>query len=303
MNENLKIDEEFKNLIPPLSNDEKHLLEQSLIEEGCREAICIWNGYIIDGHNRYEICKRLNIPFSVRTIPLTDRDEVVSWICANQLGRRNISEATKRYLIGKRYEAEKKAEAKNEVGINQYTRRSSNADSNSTAHRLGDEYHVSHQTVLKYGAYAKAIDDLNEKSPDLGAQVLNGNIKIAHNNLLRLSRMKQKSIDKIESQMTGSNKAYIKYSEARDEIGSGKKAGLKVETIPEVTVKQMPEYDPDAELASLSFTVPSWVSSMERVIRITDLSKCSNQAKSKALDTLLNLKETADQLLDAIIGD
>ena len=52
----LQIDDEFASLIPPLTADELSRLEQSIIKEGCREAIITWNNIIVDGHNRYHIC-------------------------------------------------------------------------------------------------------------------------------------------------------------------------------------------------------------------------------------------------------
>ena len=103
----LLIDPEFRDLIPALQESERKILEENLIKEGCRDPIAIWNGVILDGHNRYEICTRLGIPFEVRERHFDNREEAIIWICANQLGRRNISEETRRYLIGKRYEAEK----------------------------------------------------------------------------------------------------------------------------------------------------------------------------------------------------
>ena len=59
----LRIDPEFKAIIPPLQSDERALLEQSIRAEGCRDAIVVWDGTIIDGHNRYEICSRFDVPF------------------------------------------------------------------------------------------------------------------------------------------------------------------------------------------------------------------------------------------------
>ena len=61
----LKIDQEFKDLIPALSVDEVLNLEQSLLNEGCRDALVTWNGYLIDGHNRYAICTAHNLPYKV----------------------------------------------------------------------------------------------------------------------------------------------------------------------------------------------------------------------------------------------
>ena len=75
----LKIDEDFKNLIRPLSQDEYLQLEANLLLDGCREPITTWNGIIVDGHNRYEICKKHNIPFNVQPKEFDCREEVIIW--------------------------------------------------------------------------------------------------------------------------------------------------------------------------------------------------------------------------------
>ena len=103
----LKINENFKRLIPPLLSEELQQLEQNLVRDGCREPLCVWNDTLIDGHNRYEICTRLQLPFIIRRIHFESAEEVTAWICANQLGRRNITDETRKYLIGKRFEMEK----------------------------------------------------------------------------------------------------------------------------------------------------------------------------------------------------
>lgn len=89
----LKVDEEFKALIPPLSGEERAGLEKSIIEEGCRDSIVTWQGVIVDGHNRYEICTAHGIPFNVIEKDFADRDEAHDWIIDNQCSRRNISDA------------------------------------------------------------------------------------------------------------------------------------------------------------------------------------------------------------------
>ena len=43
MIQQLIIDPEFRDLIPPLSAQELENLEESLLREGCREPIVIWN--------------------------------------------------------------------------------------------------------------------------------------------------------------------------------------------------------------------------------------------------------------------
>ena len=80
------INEKFRTLIPPLNKAEYTELEKSLIKEGCREPLITWNGYLIDGHNRYEICTRLNIKYKVANMPFESEEDAISWICSNQLG-------------------------------------------------------------------------------------------------------------------------------------------------------------------------------------------------------------------------
>ena len=86
----IRIDEEFRDLIPPLTDDEKQGLEKSLLEEGCRDALIVWGDVLIDGHNRYEICTKHNIPFTTLSMEFESRDDVKIWMMQNQLARRNL---------------------------------------------------------------------------------------------------------------------------------------------------------------------------------------------------------------------
>ena len=40
-------------------------------------------------------------------LPFESREEVLAWICKNQLGRRNLTPEQKYYLMGKQYESRK----------------------------------------------------------------------------------------------------------------------------------------------------------------------------------------------------
>lgn len=91
MNE-IKIDSEFKSLIPPLTSDEYSGLEESILAEGCRDALVLWGDTLIDGHNRYEICQKYGIPYDTTEMELRNRDEAKLWIYKNQLSRRNLND-------------------------------------------------------------------------------------------------------------------------------------------------------------------------------------------------------------------
>ena len=118
--EKLKIDNEFKNLLPPLTSDEYSQLEKEIIEEGgIHDPILVWNGYIVDGHNRYEICNKNGIKITKvetkKSLIGKEKSAVMDWIINHQTGRRNL---TKSQLV-KAYasvEEQLKREAKERQG-------------------------------------------------------------------------------------------------------------------------------------------------------------------------------------------
>lgn len=100
----LMIDEEFKNLIPPLACDEIKQLEENIISEGCRDPLVAWKGFIVDGHNRYEICTRNKIQYKVVERHFENRSAVILWMIDNQFGRRNLADIDRIALARKREE-------------------------------------------------------------------------------------------------------------------------------------------------------------------------------------------------------
>jgi hypothetical protein len=90
--EQIKIDPIFKALIPPLSDDEFFRLEENLIADGCRDPLVVWDGILIDGHNRFEICTKHNIRFDTKDMEFKNHDDAKEWMLWNQLGRRNLTD-------------------------------------------------------------------------------------------------------------------------------------------------------------------------------------------------------------------
>ena len=95
MKTDLKIDEEFKTLIPPLATEEYKGLEESIVNEGCRDPLVVWDDTILDGHNRYEICMKHGLIFSKIEKNFDNKDLAKLWILKNQFGRRNLTDGWK----------------------------------------------------------------------------------------------------------------------------------------------------------------------------------------------------------------
>lgn len=309
--ETLIIDSEFESLLAPLTKKEYEQLEENIRREGCLEPLTTWNGIIIDGHNRYKICHKHHIPFKSRPTAFTNRDEVIAWICATQLGRRNISEETKKYLIGKQYETEKIIGARNAEGINQHTSSAKQTSTpkkviaipshNKTAHEIGKEYNISHNTVYKYGIYAKALDVIQKKCPEIAKRILSGKIKTSHDNLLALSKLSEKELDNLMKYLSEETDGLISYSDIRHELQWKplKKVSKPPAPIPQssIPIKQLPKYDPDAEISSITLTIPAWISSLQRAMNMIHFDTSTPGSKEKLLIQLQNLKNIIDEMM------
>ncbi len=104
----IKIDPEFRDIIPALTSAEFEQLEKNLLAEGCREKIILWNGFVIDGHNRYTICDEHDIAFEIHNMDhFEDRHAVIDWMIQNQIGKRNLTGGTISYLRGLKLKREK----------------------------------------------------------------------------------------------------------------------------------------------------------------------------------------------------
>lgn len=89
----ITINEELRSLIDPLADIEYAALERSLRQEGCRDALVLWNDILIDGHNRYAICRKLDIPFkTVQNTSFSSIEDVQLWVIENNLARRSVSD-------------------------------------------------------------------------------------------------------------------------------------------------------------------------------------------------------------------
>lgn len=179
----LIIDPEFRDKIPPLTEDEFTLLEENILSDGAVfSPLIVWDGTILDGHNRYEIIqKHPELTYAIHKLSFANRYEALSWICKNQLGRRNLTPQQKKYLIGQRYEAEKMAHggdrksttAKSTVQNEQLKPKNAAV----TRQRIAEDIGSSESYVMRAGWYAQGVDAAEEALPGIKQEILTGAIK------------------------------------------------------------------------------------------------------------------------------
>jgi len=167
----IEIKEEFKKLIPALTKEEYKQLEDNCLEEGIREKIILWNNYIIDGHNRYNIAKQWNLEFETESKNFSSEEAVKEWMILNQFGRRNLSNY-QRSVLALELEEVFKEKAKNKQGIRNDLTSSKSLEEVRTHKELEKVAQVSHETVRK-------VKKIQEKAPEeVKAKLRTGEVSI-----------------------------------------------------------------------------------------------------------------------------
>lgn len=185
-----KIDPEFENKIPPIGADEFRQLEENILTaREIYEPLVVWNETLVDGHNRWKVLQRhsdVTIKWRVRHMDFPDKWAAFEWMCKNQLGRRNLTDEQRTYMIGKMYEARKKTVGGQSGNDNAVKRSAQNGPIVSTADKkkhgvsgeLAIELNIGRNTVRRAEKFTKGVDALREVSPEAADKVLEGKSKI-----------------------------------------------------------------------------------------------------------------------------
>lgn len=271
MLQKLKVNEEFKNLIPPLTEEERTELEKSLLMFGCRDKIIIWNDIIIDGHNRYEICTRNDIKFEVLKMDydFENEEEVKQWIIKNQFARRNISSYQRSLLALQLKESISKKAKENKVA---------------------------------------AIEKARENNPKNSTELFSQKSAKTEKTIIEESE-KETFQDEMEYQedVSGFVETVINPIDTREEIA--KIAGVshdtihKVETIENEAPKVIKDAAKDSQISvNKAYNITKEVKDLEEEKKESKATELLNQqydAKSKQID---KEKKIADKIADAIFG-
>lgn len=196
-NENIKqritILDELKDLIQPLQKDEFEGLETNILANGCKDSLVIWQTteqkvnpssetdlelfVLVDGHNRYLICQKHNLPFNIVLMFFETILDVRNYMLDLQMGRRNLSPTQMAYYRGLRYNAEK------------LTIKESNFLAEGvelkTSEKIAQQFKVDEKTIRRDGDFASGLEKLDI---DFRKQVLAGEVKIPKKVIQQLSK-------------------------------------------------------------------------------------------------------------------
>jgi len=170
------IDNEFQNLIRPLSGEERKELQESLSICGLLMPLVVWRhegkNILVDGHNRLSLWKEFDgfgdFEFKTQELRFGNRDKVKEWIIKNQLGRRNLSPDDYKLLVGMLYNQRKKGahdggKGKPRTG----DQNDPHSKNDKTAEVVAAETGVSPATVKRAGKLATAVEAIQAAEPEL----------------------------------------------------------------------------------------------------------------------------------------
>ena len=197
--EKLVIDPEFESVIPPLTQIEYDQLKKNILEDQeVYHPIIVWGLTIIDGHKRYKILQENpQIPFRTRKLEFADRYEALAWICKNQIGRRNLSDAQMTILIGRQFEAEKMTHGGVRISSKEVARPQNEvllSGQNRTAKRIAEEHGISRATVERSGEYVKALDIAKEYDANIERDILAGGINPSKKDVIHIGRVPKEEV-------------------------------------------------------------------------------------------------------------
>ena len=293
-------DFEFEHLLPPYTKEEYIRREQELVYHGCLRPIETWHKVILYDYLNYKICKQWDIPFETKELSFSSRYEAMFYACKKIMEMQDLNGVYTRYLIGKAFLCMKK------IMVDVYAGRKENPfpDTDSVLYSKTDRsrtsiiasaiFDVSPKTISAYGSYAKALDQLLQKTPDIAEEIFTKKLILSVDNTIQMSKMQPSDIIVICNHIKNHKDTRLLHSEMQRRLENKKvtavpkkKRKLKVDA----EIKNMPQFDPDAEINSLGLTIPMWVSSMKRTMDIADFGSASVKALSNLEEKLSNLRD------------
>jgi hypothetical protein len=274
--------EELSDFIVPLNKEEREQLEQNILLEGCRDPLTLWENenslVLVDGHNRFDICKRNNIEFKVHTKEFEDLEEVKEWMINNQLGRRNLTQDQVSYYRGLKYEGLKKKK-----GGYAYVESKGQNDL-STSEKLAGEFKVSESTIKRDAKFATGLELIGKSNPNLKNKILSGEVKVKKSDIQTLSQL----VDKENLKIVNEADIYNKAKQIRNETISQIEKELK-----EVNEKRVEEAQ-----EVLKQSDPLFLEKDERIQRIkANIISAINIAINKRdHDAIIKIKKLIDRL-------
>ena len=273
--EQLVVTDKLKNIITPLGKEEFQQLHDNIVEEGCREPLIVWEKkgkyILVDGHNRYQICTRHNIPFQVVTRKFKDQDEVISWMINNQLGRRNLNKDQISYYRGLKYENMKRGRG----GYGNVLSKGQNEPLTATI--LARHFKTSESTIKRDAKFARGLDRIGNSNQKLKMDILSGFVKVKKSDVILFADVENRLTRSIRNEADLCNRAKI----LRNELLSDLENKLQEE-------KEQKIREAQQKLQQMEPVFSNWQDRVQKVKGriLSSINRAIEDRDAKALDQL-----------------
>ena len=170
--------------------------------------------------------------------------------------------------------------------------------------QLGDTFGYTGKSIKNLALFSGVIDRIINLLPDIAADILNGKTRLAEKNIYALAKLDFVEISAVMERLENETlPAKIIIEEQKALRKKTRRPGRPKRIIinaPRASVKDTPAYDPDAQLNALSYTIPSWVSMIERTFSSSEFNNISANARDRLsieLQKLTDAAETVSALL------
>lgn len=309
MKQVLQIDPEFKRLSVPLSLQEEHKLENSLIRVGCKEPIAVWHGCILDGHKRYEVCSYEEIEYETVQMDFATREEAIIWVCKKRMETLTPDDVMYKYLGGRRYACEKiraqaiRKERKKqelEAGGQPHT---GTAASGRVSIPLAQELGINRTTIEKYGTFAESMEQIASKDPLMFDVICQGKAVMSYAKISHLAKSEVSKVVSTRRKFLKEENTKMRCRASRKTIKAEQSQKNRSECVIlplEMGIKEMPAFDPDMEFRGLTLTIPTWMNAISRSRTKTNVAMVSESTKKQLAAALRKLEEQIMQTLEVI---
>lgn len=170
-----RIDPELNDVLPELSNADYKALERSLLTEGYKGApIMVWGDVIVDGHNRYKICKKHNIPYEVKSVEFESKEEAIVWMVRQQLGRRSLTTLQRIEIVEKYRPFYKDKAKKNQLSGLKQNQSTVSQNSSKRTEPIDVRAELAKDADVSTDTYSKGVKILESGNEELINETLSG---------------------------------------------------------------------------------------------------------------------------------
>lgn len=255
----LRIDPEFRDKIPALTDAEFTQLRENILADGeVYEPLVVWNGVIVDGHNRWKIVQEnwelLKDKYHIKEMDFADKWAAFAWMFKNQLGRRNIQAKDRDILIDGLMEARKKSHgASDGFRGNQHTLVKDQSGhlpkDGSTRRAVAKELGVGQGTVQRAQELGRGLRKLAEVSPEAAKIYRTTDIDVPRSVIREIPNMEKKDVEEIAEAIVEGKLENINPEKRRGWTKADRENRAKLEnivadmydpsTVPEYTVNDL----------------------------------------------------------------